>query len=337
MIAQLGSPFFWTVILALSMIMYVLLDGFDLGVGIIFPWIKSIDDRDIMMTSIAPLWDGNETWLVFATVILYAAFPKAYSHLLPTFYVPIMGMLVMLVLRGVTFEFRFKTERRYRPYWSLVFGISSTLASFCQGAMLGAFLQGSFAYQYVILSEKTVWLTPFSIMTGLGVIAGYVLLGAAWLIKKTTGPLKQTMIKIAKIALIITCFFMLGVSIWTPLVSPFVWHRWFSIPRMYYLALLPMTSGMIVLRLWYVLTKKTVYHQAFFLTWALFLTCFIGLAISIWPYIIPYRHTVYELINEPKSLNFLFWGVICVLPVLLIYTFYGYWVFRGTVKKAHAY
>jgi cytochrome bd ubiquinol oxidase subunit II len=330
------TELFWTSVLGFSVMMYVMLDGFDLGVGIIFPWIRNIKQRDIMMGSIAPLWDGNETWLVFATVVLYAAFPKVYSQLLPIFYLPIMFMLMMLVLRGITFEFRFKTEPKYRPYWSMLFGVSSTLASFCQGVMLGTFLQGHFAYDYVLLSEHTVWLTPFSVMTGLGVVSGYVLIGAAWLIKKTTGSLQKKMIPIAKVALVVVSLFMLLVSSWTPFISQVVFHRWFSVPNFYFLSLLPIVAGVVIIKLWLALLSG---HESkpFFLSLALFFLCFLGLAISIWPYIIPYRVTVSTVLNTKAALDFTFWGVVLVVPVLLSYTLYGYKIFQGKVQEDQLY
>jgi cytochrome bd ubiquinol oxidase subunit II len=319
----------WATIISLIIMMYVLLDGFDLGVGILFPWIKSSEYRDIMMSTVVPVWDGNETWLVFGAAALYAAFPMAYGILLPTLYMPIMILLVALIFRGVAFEFRFKAHKS-QFIWDIAFAAGSILAAFIQGIILGTFVKGY--GDHLPLSHSAYhWLTPFTIFTGIAVVGGYALLGATWLIIKTEGVLQERMFKAAKVLLPIVAFFLVSVSIWTPIVEPQVMHRWFSLPNFFYLSPLPILTILIVFYNFYCLHKKKE-RLPFILTISLFVLSYTGFCISAWPYIIPHVLPVWEAAAPPSTLKFILVGAAIILPILLIYTLYSYHVFRGKVK-----
>lgn len=309
--------------------MYVLLDGFDLGVGILFPWVKSSEYRDIMMSTVVPVWDGNETWLVFGAAALYAAFPIAYGILLPTLYMPIMILLVALIFRGVAFEFRFKAHKS-QFIWDIAFAAGSILAAFIQGIILGTFVKG-YGNHLPLSHSAYHWFTPFTIFTGVAVICGYALLGATWLIIKTDDILQERMFKAAKVLLLLVAFFLVSVSIWTPIVEPQVMHRWFSLPNFYYLSALPILTIWIVFYSFYCLQKKKE-RLPFVLTISLFVLSYIGFCISAWPYIIPHVLPVWEAATPPSTLKFILVGAAIILPILLIYTLYSYHVFRGKVK-----
>lgn len=322
---MISLPLLWAVIISFVVIMYVILDGFDLGVGILFPWVKSHEQRDIMMSTVVPVWDGNETWLVLGAACLYGAFPLAYSTLLPTLYMPIMLMLAALIFRGVAIEFRFKAEKS-RFLWDIAFSGGSTLAAFCQGLILGTFVIG-----YTALGKPYQWLTPFSVMTGLAVVSGYALLGSTWLIAKTSDGLQNLMYRYAKRLLLTVAFFMLVVSIWTPLSYARIFDRWFSYPNFIYLSPLPLLTAIVFAWNWHALNKRAE-HLPFILSISLFIFAYIGFCISDWPYIIPHRVTIAEAAAPESSLKFLLVGVCLLLPVLLSYTYYAYRVFRGKVS-----
>lgn len=324
----------WGAIISFAIIMYVVLDGFDLGIGILFPWVKSHEYHGIMMSTIEPIWDGNETWLVFGAASLYAAFPVAYSILLPTLYMPIMLMLAALIFRGIAFEFRGNAHRS-RFLWDLSFSGGSLLAALMQGIILGTFIKG---YGAVLPKEVTAynWLTPFSVMTGIAVVLGYALLGSTWLIAKTTGELQDKMFQAAKILLPIVGFFLVLVSLWTPLMSPLVMQRWFSIPNVFYLAPLPILTAIAFFLAFYCLLKRREFLP-FYFSISLFIFAYIGFCISDWPYIVPHAITVWEAASAPSSLKFMLVGTVILLPLLLAYTIYSYNVFRGKVIKAEHY
>ena len=319
----------WATIISLIIMMYVLLDGFDLGVGILFPWIKQSEYRDIMMSSVVPVWDGNETWLVFGAAALYAAFPIAYGILLPTLYMPIMILLVALIFRGVAFEFRFKAHKS-QFIWDIAFASGSILAAFIQGIILGTFVKG-YGNHLPLSHSAYHWLTPFSIFTGVAVVCGYALLGATWLIIKTDGVLQERMYKAAKVLLPLVAFFLVSVSIWTPIVEPQVMQRWFSLPNFYYLSPLPIITILLVFYNFYCLHQKKE-RLPFILTIGLFVLSYTGFCISAWPYIIPHVLPVWEAAAPPSTLKFILVGAAIILPILLIYTLYSYHVFRGKVK-----
>lgn len=319
----------WATIISLIIMMYVLLDGFDLGVGILFPWIKSSEYRDIMMSTVVPVWDGNETWLVFGAAALYAAFPIAYGILLPTLYMPIMILLIALIFRGVAFEFRFKAHKS-QFIWDIAFAAGSIVAAFIQGIILGTFVKG-YGNHLPLPHSAYHWLTPFTIFTGIAVVCGYALLGATWLIIKTQDELQARMYKAAKVLLVIVAFFLVSVSIWTPIVEPQVMHRWFSLPNFYYLSPLPILTILMVFYNFYCLHNKKERHP-FILTISLFVLSYTGFCISAWPYIIPHVLPVWEAAAPPSTLKFILVGAAIILPILFIYTLYSYHVFRGKVK-----
>ncbi|GAB4393212.1 MAG: cytochrome d ubiquinol oxidase subunit II [Gammaproteobacteria bacterium] len=325
----------WAGILAFAVIIYVILDGFDLGIGILYLWFKDKHERDILMNSVAPVWDGNETWLVFGGAILYGAFPVAYATLLPILYTPILLMLSALVFRGVAFEFRFKADTS-RPFWDVAFIGGSLLAAFCQGVVLGTFVHGYGFGSIRAQVEYYAWLSPFSIMTGLGVACGYALLGATWLIMKTEGDMQIKARKLARIFFMAMLAFIAIVTIWSPLAIPFIHARWFSEPNIFYLAPLPVITALACGYAVY-----SLYHAderaPFIISVVIFLLFYVGLAISVWPYIIPHQVTIFDAITNKKALHFLSVAVFALLPLLLIYTAYAYYVFRGKVHEHTGY
>jgi cytochrome d ubiquinol oxidase subunit II len=333
---HLYLPVIWAGIIGFGIMMYVILDGFDLGIGILFPWIDDKEQRDIMMNSVAPVWDGNETWLVLGGAALYGAFPLVYSTLLPILYMPIMVMLAALVFRGVAFEFRFKA-RRSRFLWDVAFTVGSTIAAFCQGLILGTYVHGYTSNpSYYALDYYYVWFSPFSIMTGIAVIVGYALLGATWLIMKTEGALQKEMFHVAKILLVGISFFIFLVSIWTPFIDPTLAQRWFSLPNFFYLSPLPLLTLISVLYAAYALNRRYE-RKPFILCISLFIFSYIGLGISVWPYMIPRSITIWQGAAPLNTQLFLLVGTLILLPILLGYSIYAYRVFRGKVTTDQGY
>jgi cytochrome d ubiquinol oxidase subunit II len=320
-------------IVGFAIIMYVILDGFDLGIGIMYPWVSDEKERHTMMQSVLPVWDGNETWLVLGGATLYGAFPLAYSMILPTLYIPIMIMLGALVFRGVCFEFLHHAERS-KTLWTFFFSAGSTVAAFCQGVVLGTFVQGYGHDAATILVGHYKWLTAFSMFCGIAVVFGYCLLGATWLIKKTENELQQSMRHRAKILLIFVALFMLLVSIGTPFVDSSITQLWFSFPNMLYLAPLPIVTLLTFIYLWRALHKEND-NVPFYASIALFLLAYIGFAISVWPYIIPRAFTIWQAAAPLSSQMFILVGLVILLPVLLFYTAYSYKVFKGKVHIEH--
>ncbi|MDJ0949228.1 MAG: cytochrome d ubiquinol oxidase subunit II [Alphaproteobacteria bacterium] len=331
----------WAGIIAFGIIMYVLLDGFDLGIGILFPWVADDVDRDVMMNSVAPVWDGNETWLVLGGAALFGAFPLAYSVLLPALYLPLMLMLFALILRGVSFEFRFKAEGRGRAMWSAAFALGSTIAAFAQGATLGAFVQGVRVEAEpgtapAFAGGAFDWFSLFSAATGFAVVFGYALLGASWLIIKTEGQLQEWSRAIAGRLLYVVLFFMLLVSVATPYLEPAIAERWFSLPNFYYLSPVPLLTAGFAAGLWWAL-KRGREVLPFVCSVGLFLLGFAGLAVSVLPYVVPRSLTIWEAAAPPESQIFLLVGVLVLIPVILGYTTYAYGVFRGKVRAEDGY
>ncbi len=331
-------PLIWSAIIALGVFMYVLLDGFDLGVGILFPFVRVKRDRDAMMNSVAPIWDGNETWLVLGGTSLLGAFPLAYSTLLPAFYLPIMVMLFGLIFRGVAFEFRFKSTLRW-PWWDASFFIGSLVATVMQGILLGAFITGvpveameGGVYRYA--GGTLDWLTPFNLMCGVGLACGYALLGATWLILKTEGHLQRFAYRAAMVLAVLVVLFLVVVSLWTPFAHPAIRERWFTMPNLLYLSPVPLVTGVTVLALFASLQRRRE-TAPFVLTMVLFGLSFLGLAISLWPYVVPRALTIWDAASPRDSQIFLLVGVAFLLPIILAYTFYSYRVFRGKVEEGY--
>jgi cytochrome d ubiquinol oxidase subunit II len=327
-------PLIWAALIGIAVALYVILDGFDLGVGILFPTARSELERDQMMRSIAPYWDGNETWLVLGGGGLLVAFPRAYAIIMPALYLPVILMLLALVFRGVAFEFRIVSRRKTQ--WNLAFTAGSTIAGFCQGIILAGLIQGFRVENGEFAGSAFDWATPFAVLCGLGVIAGYALLGATWLVLKTEGPVADRARSQAKVMLLAVLVLMGAVSLWTPLQFPEIAERWFSLPNFYYLWPVPVITAAVALAGWRSLERGG--HAAPFLaSIALFLLGYLGLVISRFPYIAPPALTVWDTAGAPQSQLFMLVGTLVFLPLALAYTAFVYWVFRGKVRPGESY
>ncbi|GAB4141944.1 MAG: cytochrome d ubiquinol oxidase subunit II [Sphingomonadales bacterium] len=328
-------PLIWALLIAFAVLMYVVMDGFDLGIGILFPLVRGEKKRDTMMNSVAPVWDGNETWLVLGGGGLYAVFPLAYSVLLTAFYAPLIAMLLALIFRGVAFEFRFK-DPAHKPLWDLSFAGGSIVATFCQGIVLGAFIQGIAVDGRNYAGGWFSWATPFSLFTGLALVAGYALLGACWLIMKTGGDLQARANQLARRLGLPVIGAIVVVSLWTPLLNADIAARWFSWPNLLYLSPVPLLVAAVALGLWRALGGQRTYAP-FLLTLALFILAYLGLGISLFPHIIPPDITIWQAAAPDTSLGFLLVGALILLPIILAYTAYAYWVFRGKTEDSEGY
>jgi cytochrome d ubiquinol oxidase subunit II len=325
----------WTVILAVGVFLYVALDGFDLGVGMLYNFAPGREDRNLVMNSIAPIWDGNETWLVLGSVGLFAAFPLAFAIIIPAVYFPILLMLLSLIFRGLAFEFRYR-DAEHRTFWDHGFAIGSALATFSQGLVLGAFIQGFDVEGRHFAGSSFDCFTPFSVLTGLALMAGYSLLGAAWLVIKTEGQLQLWARTLGRRCLIGTVIAILAVSLWTPLVDPQIAARWFSWPNIAYLAPVPVITAALTWYEWRAFGNGSDFGP-FIGGIALFLMSYIGIAISLWPMIVPHRFTLWQAASSPSTQAFLLVGTLFLLPVILMYTGWSYWVFRGKVRTEIGY
>ncbi len=324
----------WAAVIIVGMILYVILDGFDLGVGILFPFAEE-SDRSRMMASIAPVWDGNETWLVLGGGAIFAAFPIAYATLLPALYIPIILFLFALIFRGVSFEFRAKATRSRRA-WSWAFALGSTVAAFGQGMVLGSFIQGFQVEGMRYTGGPFDWLTPFSLFTGLALVLGYGLLGATWLVIKTDGHLQTWCYKAAEWLLAGVLIALAGVSLWTPFLSEDIAARWFSWPNLAWLLPVPLVTLAVALMLVRALRNRRE-RSPFWWAVGLFLLSFLGLAVSLWPYIVPRQITLHQAAASANAQGFLLVGVLILLPIILAYTVYVYRVFRGKVTEDGGY
>lgn len=317
-------------VVAFTIAAYVILDGFDLGIGILYGWIDNSEHHDMMMRSIIPVWDGNETWLVLGGAILYGGFPEAYSTLLPTLYLPVILMLAALIFRGVSFEF-IHSAYKSKFLWTFFFSFGSTLAAFCQGVALGTFVQGyTYADGTIITNSDYVWLTPFSIVCGVAVVIGYALLGATWLIAKTEGDLQSMMYSLAKKFLLLVGFFMIIVALWTPHIDPAITNRWFSMPNMLLFLPMPILTATAFVLAWRYLTARRDFLP-FYCSISIFLLAYIAFAISVWPNIIPHSVTIWDAATPLKAQRFILVGIAILLPTLIAYTLYCYYVFKGKV------
>jgi len=320
----------WTLILALAVFFYVLLDGFDLGVGMLYGFAPNARARNAVMSSIAPVWDGNETWLVLGGLGLLAAFPTAFAVIIPAVYFPILVMLLALVFRGVAFEYRFR-DAENRTFWDHAFCIGSAVATFAQGVVLGAFIQGFPVRDGQFAGTSFAFLTPFSVLTGVALMLGYGLLGAGWLILKTEGDIQAEARRKGRICLIGVVTAIAIVSIWTPVMSSAVAERWFSWPNTALFAPIPVVSAAIALGTWRSLGSKAE-ATPFLGAIGLFITAYAGIAVSLFPMIVPYHVTLWEAASSPRTQAFLLVGTLFLLPVILTYSAWSYWVFRGKVR-----
>lgn len=327
----LDLPMIWAGLVALAVLLYVILDGFDLGIGILFPFAPTDKCRDTMMNSIAPFWDGNETWLILGGGGMMVAFPDAFAALMPALYLPIIIMLIALIFRGVAFEFRYKANTS-RYLWDIAFHFGSVLATFAQGIVLGSFVQGIDLDNKQFVGGALDWLTPFSITTGIALIFGYILLGATWTIMKTEGETKEWAQKAAAYTSVMVLVFMGIVSLWVPYLDETIYDRWFSLPNLYFLLPIPVLTLVTAVCLIRAIRADKEYRP-FLLSIALFVLGYAGLAISLYPYIIPRSLTIWEAAAPAPNLSLLLVGGVIVLPVVLFYTGYCYWVFRG--KASH--
>ena len=332
----LNLPMVWAGLIATAILLYVLLDGFDLGVGILFPFAPSDQSRDLMMNSIAPFWDGNETWLVLGGGGLFAAFPLAYAVIMPAFYVPVILMLLGLIFRGVAFEFRFKATGKSRRLWDYSFHFGSLVAAFMQGMFLGGLVQGIEVDGRSFGGGAFDWLNAFSVMTGLALVCGYGLLGATWVVMKTDGTTQDWARKCANYLLFYVALFMGLVSLSMPLMNSDIKTLWFSLPNLYLLLPVPLLTLVMFITIWRDLHHKREYRP-FLLSVGLFLMGYIGLSISLWPYVVPFEITIWQAAAAPESQSLLLVGTVIMLPVVLGYIGYCYYVFRGKVSSETTY
>ncbi len=325
----------WAFIIAFAVFVYVVMDGFDLGLGILFPLFPAKADRDIMMNTVAPVWDGNETWLVLGGGGLMAAFPLAYAVLMPALYTPVIAMLIGLIFRGVAFEFRWRTTRA-RNRWDIAFAGGSWLAALAQGIALGAVLQGVHVEARHYAGGWWDWLTPFSILTGISLAIGYALLGATWLILKTEGELRDKAYHLTWYLLFLMLAAIGTVSVATPFLHMQYAQRWFAWPNLIFTAPVPIAVAVVAVLLLRGLANRQD-NQPFFLSLALFALSYAGLGISMFPYIVPQSITIWQAAAPPNSQLFMLVGVAVLIPLILAYTAWAYWVFRGKVQPGSGY
>jgi cytochrome d ubiquinol oxidase subunit II len=332
----LDLPLIWYGLIGTALFLYVLLDGFDLGLGILFPFAPSDKCRDRMMNSIAPFWDGNETWLVLSGGGLFAAFPLAYAILMPALYIPVILMLLGLIFRGVAFEFRFKATGRSRRIWDYAFHFGSLAASFMQGMILGAFVRGVEVEGRNFAGGAFDWLNAYSVMTGVAVVFGYALLGATWLVMKTDGITQDWARKCASYVLGYVGLFLGIVSISMPVMNADVRALWFSLPNLFYLLPVPLLTASLFVMIWRDLHRGREVRP-FLMSIGVFLMGYIGLGISLWPWLIPFEITFRQAAAEPPSLSLLIVGTAIMLPLVLTYTAFCYYLFRGKASHESAY
>ncbi|XSG84625.1 MAG: cytochrome d ubiquinol oxidase subunit II [Methylohalobius sp. ZOD2] len=328
-------PTVWFLLICVALLAYVILDGFDLGIGILFPLGRNREERDRMMNAVAPVWDGNETWLILGGGGLFAAFPLAYSVLLTAFYAPVIGMLLALILRGVAFEFRFRAQRA-KKYWDASFTLGSFLASFFQGVMVGAFVQGIAVEHRAYAGGWFDWLTPFSVLCGFALAVGYALLGASWLVIKLDGNLQHRMRDLQQPLGAALIVLIALVSLGTLFVNEGVRERWFSAGPLLFIWIIPAVTVMLAAA-FHLSVRAEREVIPFLLALALFGAAFAGLAASLYPYLVPPAITYREAANPDASLLFMLVGTLILLPMILGYTAYAYWVFRGKVRAGEGY
>jgi len=324
----------WACLVGLSIILYVVLDGFSLGVALLFPSTKDEEERDLLINSIAPVWDANQTWLVLGGGALFVAFPMVYGILFSALYIPLLTFIFGLIFRGVTFEFRANADRK-QP-WNRAFFLGSLVAVVAQGLTLGGFLSGTKVVEGQFAGDSLNWLNPFSVMTGIALIAGYILLGSTYLIVKTAGPVQERAYGQAFCSAFVVLGFQILVTIWTPIHYASVLMNWFSSPRIYFIWTFPLLGLVAFFGLVRSIRSRREILP-FVCSVVLFLAGYLGLIASIYPYAIPPTITFQEAAAQQETLRFTLWGVIIVLPLVLGYTVYSYSVFSGKVGKGGHY
>lgn len=332
----INLPLIWAIIILFGIMMYVVMDGFDLGIGILYPFFPNKEERDVMMNTVAPVWDGNETWLVLGGAGLLAAFPLAYSVVLSALYLPLILMLVGLIFRGVAFEFRFKARDHERHLWDKAFIGGSVVATFFQGVALGAYIQGFPVTNRAYAGGSLDWLSAFSVFTGAGLVVAYALLGSTWLIMKTEGALQQRAFQTTRWLAWALLGVIVIISIWTPLADEAIAQRWFSLPNLIWFAPVPVlvaTAAYLLVRA----VNQKAQVAPFLCTLALIFLGYSGLGISVWPNIIPPEVTIWEASSPPESQGFALVGALLIIPVILMYTVWSYYVFRGKVRQGEGY
>src|SRR6476619_1674315 len=328
-------PVIWAALIGAAVALYVILDGFDLGIGILFPFAGEEKERDQMIASIAPFWDGNETWLVLGGGGLWVAFPKAYAVIMPALYLPVIVMLLGLIFRGVAFEFRTVADTS-KKYWTFAFAAGSTLAAFCQGLILGGLIQGIKVENGAFAGGAFDWATPFAVLCGLALVAGYALLGATWLIMKTEGSVATRARIEAKLLLLVVLGFMAIVSIWTPFAFERIAVRWFSLPNILFFWWVPAATLLVAFAAWrWLETGNEV--LPFLATIALFLLGYLGLLISNFPYLVPPSLTIWQTAAAPATHIFMLMGTLVMLPIILGYMIFVYWIFGGKLREGEGY
>lgn len=327
----LDLPMFFAFIIAFAILAYVVMDGFDLGVGILFPFLPVGRERDSAINSVAPVWDGNETWLVMGGGGLLAAFPLAYGMILSALYAPIVVMLLALVFRGVAFEFRWR-DPRHRPLWDVAFSGGSIVAALAQGITLGALLQGIAVQNRTYAGGWFDWLTPFSLLVGVSLVCGYALLGSTWLVMKSEGSLQERCYRLAYRLGIATIVAMAAVSAATPFLREAYWLRWFAWPQVLFTAQVPLLVVIVTFVLFWSL-RRGHHYTPFLMALALFGLGLAGLGISLYPFVVPPSVSIWDAAAPDDSLKFMLPGVLVMIPIILAYTGYSYWVFRG--KTGH--
>jgi cytochrome bd ubiquinol oxidase subunit II len=329
-------PLICAAVLGFAVAMYIVLDGFDLGIGILFPFFPREIDRDQMMNSVAPFWDGNETWLILGGTGLFVMFPHAYAVVMPALYVPLITMLLALVFRGVAFEFRWVAKPHHRK-WDIAFSSGSIVAALCQGFMLGGLLGGTRVEQGHFAGGPFDWLTPFTLLCGLGLVVGYAFLGATWLVMKMSGNLERRARRSGRVLLVGVLGFIVLVSVWTPLEFERIGARWFSWPNVLYLSPVPLATAFFAVVCWRGLARTRFMFSPFYSACGLFVLAYIGLVISMMPYLVPPSLTVWNAAAAPSSQRFVLIGIAILLPFILGYTVFVYYTFRGKVRADEGY
>jgi len=329
-------PLIWFAIIIFATLMYIVMDGFDLGIGMLLPVTRDMQERDMMVNTVAPVWDGNETWLVLGGAALFGAFPLAYAVIVDALSIPLTLMLIALIFRGVAFEFRFKALPNHRGFWDKAFIVGSGCATFIQGIVVGAVINGFPVSERTFVGGAFDWLTPFNLFCGIGLMCAYALLGSTWLIMKTSHHLQNKMYRITRPLLLALLVIIAIISIWTPLSHGDIAERWFSWPNIAFLLPVPVLTLVCAGVIWRG-TRHGDHYLPFMMTLLLVFLGFSGLGISIWPHIIPPSIDIWQAAAPPQSLGFMLVGALFIIPIILVYTFWSYYVFRGKISADEGY